>query len=390
MRRFVVACISLIFISPVMALPFQGSAVFQRLNTDVYTASVYAFSDDASQWLQPGTPLTLRMDILSDHLSPRRFYRLWNEGLAVNLSEAQLNVWAPDITRFISLLPDDLRTGDQVLVSNESGQTRVQVNGVALLMLDDPAFTNLLLNAWIGKFAQSPSLRDGLLHFPVAEKPVQEQHLAGLAWSPGRDAAVQQWRRSAGQEGKPEMAAAVTAVAPVSVPASGPVTVPAAPQPAGLAVAAVPVAAVVAESAATVRQDAVKAVVDVTAPVVTAVTSKPLPPAHPEVSQISETIARQQAAARYVKALLRQANGHADYPQRALQRRMEGSVVVALTLDDAGQLLAVETAQSSGFPLLDQAALTAARRAAPYPQPPSELTADDLEFDVPFRFALAH
>lgn len=66
----------------------------------------------------------------------------------------------------------------------------------------------------------------------------------------------------------------------------------------------------------------------------------------------SPAVAGQLASARYLRSLLRHANSKAVYPERA--------------------------------------AVRAAKQAAPYPQPPAVLTADTLEFDLPFRFALAH
>lgn len=51
----------------------------------------------------------------------------------------------------------------------------------------------------------------------------------------------------------------------------------------------------------------------------------------------------------------------AVYPRLALMRRLEGSVVLILSVDAAGAVVDVELVESSGFGLLDRAAIAAAR-----------------------------
>ncbi|HLO79166.1 MAG TPA: energy transducer TonB, partial [Magnetospirillum sp.] len=55
-------------------------------------------------------------------------------------------------------------------------------------------------------------------------------------------------------------------------------------------------------------------------------------------------------------------------------------------LDQQGDLISVEVAESSGNSALDRAALAAVRRAAPFPQPPNTMPASALNFEIPFRF----
>jgi len=49
------------------------------------------------------------------------------------------------------------------------------------------------------------------------------------------------------------------------------------------------------------------------------------------------------------------------YPLEAVERGLEGEVTVLLFLDDAGNVIASRLESSSGYPLLDDAALAAAR-----------------------------
>lgn len=371
------------------ALPLQGSALYQRLGNDVYLASVFSASMDEQQWRQPGTAVALRMDILTDHLSPRRFYRLWNEGLAINLSEAELTQWSGAMTRFINLLPEDLIAGDQVLISNEQGDCRVRINGIEVLQLPDAAFANLLLAAWIGKFPQSPALREGLISMPPAARAEAGSAVAARHFAAGRAQVVQGWLT-------PPPAAVVipVAVAEVAPLRAAPPVVKEKPLPVAAAAPVQKPTPVVASSPAASAKPAAAerkpaAVEPELTDVVSSSAAKVAAVATPQVNE-SSAVAGQLASARYLRSILRHANSKAVYPERALRHRLEGTVMVAITLDEEGQVLNAETVQSSGSALLDQSAVRAARQAAPYPAPPAVLSADALEFDLPFRFALAH
>jgi TonB family protein len=76
------------------------------------------------------------------------------------------------------------------------------------------------------------------------------------------------------------------------------------------------------------------------------------------------------------------------YPRTAQRRGMEGKPVIAFTLNKQGRLVKVNLAQSSGYQMLDQAALEAVQQAAPYPEIPAELKTDSYQFKLPISFVL--
>lgn len=76
------------------------------------------------------------------------------------------------------------------------------------------------------------------------------------------------------------------------------------------------------------------------------------------------------------------------YPGIARRRGMEGQPVIAFTLNKWGRLTGVQLAQSSGYQLLDQAALEAVQKAEPYPEIPAELNTDTFQFKLPISFIL--
>jgi len=76
------------------------------------------------------------------------------------------------------------------------------------------------------------------------------------------------------------------------------------------------------------------------------------------------------------------------YPRIAKRRGMEGQPVIAFTLNRLGRLTKTDLAQSSGYKLLDQAAMEAVHEAAPYPEIPAELKTETYKFKLPVSFVL--
>lgn len=66
--------------------------------------------------------------------------------------------------------------------------------------------------------------------------------------------------------------------------------------------------------------------------------------------------------------------------------QFSGTVMVRFTVGPKGELLSRSIAQSSGSKVLDDAAMAAIDRAAPFPPLPQEIASGPMEVQVPFRF----
>lgn len=75
------------------------------------------------------------------------------------------------------------------------------------------------------------------------------------------------------------------------------------------------------------------------------------------------------------------------YPFQARQDRQQGLVVIVFTMSRAGMVLDFRIQGSSGYPLLDQAAVDTIIRAQPLPRIPADI-ADPLEVEIPIQFSL--
>ncbi|WP_221799712.1 TonB family protein [Oceanobacter mangrovi] len=395
--------VGLILSLPALALELQGSAVYRRLDNDVYLAAVYADSAASQSWLTSSDPLRLEMVVLAENLSPRRFYRLWNEGLAINLSEAEMNQHVDEVTRFMHLLKGDLLAGDHLLVSNESGQSVVSVNGVTLLTLEDPDFVKLLLTSWIGKFPRSQAFKMSLTQMSAEMRGVRQSEVDLLQPAEGRADVIASWlvpQRAA----QPATAVAAVAVTQETrVPTTGAVVdgvdeqTATGSQSSSLTVttpepADEPGMQTLAQNElSSEQQQALREAAEQAATELAARQAIELAQQQAQQQQLlQQQIARQQAEADYYRHLLQQANGSAVYPKQALRRGVEGVARVVMVVNRTGQLIQAETSESSGQEVLDRAALQAAGRAAPYGPIPEVLEGNEFEFEVPFRFVMNH
>ncbi len=79
---------------------------------------------------------------------------------------------------------------------------------------------------------------------------------------------------------------------------------------------------------------------------------------------------------------------HKRYPLMARRGGMEGVVELDFTIARDGRLVDVLVKQSSGYEVLDQAALRAVRSVGTFPSLPDRVTDSELSFKVPLAFRL--
>lgn len=76
------------------------------------------------------------------------------------------------------------------------------------------------------------------------------------------------------------------------------------------------------------------------------------------------------------------------YPAEAVQKKEEGTVLLDITLARNGSVLDVSVAKSSGFPLLDEAAVKMARDASPVPPFPPNYAQNEGTATIPANYRL--
>lgn len=90
----------------------------------------------------------------------------------------------------------------------------------------------------------------------------------------------------------------------------------------------------------------------------------------------------------YFSLLIAWLNQHKDYPPAVKKKRQQGTVVLAFSIDRSGTVLTSRVQESSGYPLLDQAALDMLARANPLPAMPDSMPRQRLRLAVPIEYSL--
>jgi protein TonB len=95
------------------------------------------------------------------------------------------------------------------------------------------------------------------------------------------------------------------------------------------------------------------------------------------------------AALKAFGEILAQAIGkRKDYPRLARLRNWQGTTELKLQIGPDGKLLDVHVGHSSGFQVLDAAAIQMVQNAAPLPDVPEALRGRELTMTVPVVFKL--
>ncbi|MBQ9394741.1 MAG: energy transducer TonB [Proteobacteria bacterium] len=90
----------------------------------------------------------------------------------------------------------------------------------------------------------------------------------------------------------------------------------------------------------------------------------------------------------YAKQLNEHFKKHHHYPEMARRRRMTGTVWLLVEVRRDGSLISVEIAESSGFPMLDDAAISSVKDSVPVPPFPENITAETKKLRIPYVFKL--
>ncbi len=106
-------------------------------------------------------------------------------------------------------------------------------------------------------------------------------------------------------------------------------------------------------------------------------------------SSVMDKIRTQEMMLRYEQKLSAWINRYKVYPSDAFKRGLQGNVVLRIRIDRAGYIKFILIQESSGYDILDQAVIDAAKKANPVPVVPTDYPGGQLlEFLIPVKFAL--
>ena len=95
----------------------------------------------------------------------------------------------------------------------------------------------------------------------------------------------------------------------------------------------------------------------------------------PRIHFIDAVSAKSAVEAEYIDSWIKKIEriGNINFPEEAIRRNMSGKLILNVTLDHAGRVVDSQIDVSSGFNVLDKAALRIVRLASPYPPLPLDI-----------------
>ncbi|HKZ17354.1 MAG TPA: TonB family protein, partial [Geobacteraceae bacterium] len=96
------------------------------------------------------------------------------------------------------------------------------------------------------------------------------------------------------------------------------------------------------------------------------------------------------ALSAYMKVCRQLIEKHKEYPIMARKGRREGTVLIHVVLKRDGSLDQSGVGKSSGYSILDNAALRSVKSVGSFPSLPPELQGNELTFDVQISFKLSN
>lgn len=107
--------------------------------------------------------------------------------------------------------------------------------------------------------------------------------------------------------------------------------------------------------------------------------------------EVGKTLSLNTSELKYQKYLMdmkRKIEFHWEYPQLAARNGWQGSLKVNFKINRDGTVSDVALERSSGYPMLDDAAITAVRLSAPFPPFPANFTIEDISIKGQFTYHL--
>lgn len=369
----------------------NGLATHSELGNEQFIAGLYTttLTKSARDILIAKEEKQMQVRVLASNLSSRRFKRMWIEGMAINSSSSELERHSSNMANFSNMLKIKLVQGDIFSILRTDENVTVSLNGAKLGVIDETEFFDLLLRTWIGPVPLSSTFRGDLL----AEGEMNTERLATYNGTRPTDDRIL------------AVASALSKRVARKAKAAPPAPIVSAPAP---VVASTPII-----QAPKITQQIVKA------PTISPTESQePIageesePPSLEEGSQIPPTIGDEPetlatgeslfddededeftaesilAQQKYVGVLKNWSRKYLQYPAKAFRKNQQGLVRLNITIDREGRVKSVETLEESKYRALNKEAVSAAKRAEPWPKVPDELKAEEFSFFLPVLFTI--
>ncbi len=348
----------------------NGLAVQADLGKEQFIGALYSslLSDNLDTLTAGALSMRMELKITSpDGMALRRFSRMWIEGMAINNPPALLTEQADSMVKFDGFFKGRLLPNDNVAFSFASNQgVNVLVNDVLLGNIPSDKFFAMLLRTWAGKVPPSTEFKNNILKAGNVSAELKGR-FDKIKATRDRISEVGTWVKA-----KPP-AELVEEKKDVGVKSAARSS-SADSQKQVIAIRSEPARSAVAVKTATVKPEESKPE-----------EPKPLSDEDEQPALTTQTLLARQF---YVSELMKRIRANARYPKRALERKQEGSIRIAVSLDRKGNIMGTSMVEESKYPILNEAAQELITKAAPLPPMPDTIPGEVFEFTAPVTFAL--
>ncbi len=335
----------------------NGLSIHSELGKEQFIGALFSstLGDNANTILSaPSMRMELKI-VAPEGMTTRRFSRTWIEGMAINNTQAQLTDQAEYMVKFDSMIKSRLMQNDHIAFSyTQTKGVNVFVNDVLLGNIPSEKFFAMLLSTWVGKVPLSSDFKEDVLKSGKVNADVKSR-FDKMKFTKERANEIAAWSKV---KSAVDIAAEKEALKATSAQASSVETVK-------------------------VSKDAAKDAAAKEAARLAALKAQAEEEEKPALT--AQTLLARQF---YVSDLLRKIRSNTRYPKRALERNQAGSMRIAVVISRKGDVISTSLVAASQHEQLNDAALDAITKSAPFPPIPDAITGPTFEFTVPTTFTL--
>ncbi|WMS87447.1 TonB family protein [Pleionea litopenaei] len=356
-------------------LELKGIGKATEFRTEIYIGILYApVGLDSIELIKEfNTPKRLTVRYLADNYSYRKVSRHFKERIALNNPREVWQPMTPEIVTFSRIFKENFIVGDEIKIDFIPGKgTLIFLNDVLFETIENPAFINLIINAWTGSVPPSKSFKDGITgSLSDSEEQTLIAEFNAMTPVAGRFkleateqvATAPPVKEQPKPQPKPEVKKEVTKKAE---PEKKETTPP-------------------KKQVAETKQPPKKTTPEPVKIPVKEVVEKPKPKPQPvEEDFIDEDLIRGS----YTRDLIDAVRANLEYPRKAYKDGDEGDALAVVTINAAGEVEDIRLEERTGSRELDKAVVKMIRRTAPFPNVPKELKVETFTFEVPVSFEL--
>ena len=353
-------------------LSLNGSAIYKDLGKQQFVAALYLDTQNNNANSIQLEQSAKRMEVkMLNNYSKRRWLNLWMQSISINNDRESFSGSAQEVIDMMQAPKSAPQKGDITEYRFDPKQgTSVIFNGTELISNYPGEVFHILLRTWIGPIPPTTLFKEQLLGnsddgrakaLLETVKPQPKRIALAASWMIPPKPVLPATPEPAPEPAQTKVLAEVEEVAPTPAPEQ---------QPAESTTIGGDKIAGADESEEADRAEGTE------------------PSEEQEEEAIDFNVAEALAQRDYTPLVVAQIYKSISYPNRAAEKNQQGTVRIAVIIDRSGELVDTVTTQESKYRLLNQAALKAAKKAAPFPELPAEIKADSFELNLPITFRL--